>query len=52
MDKLKQKFKDDPIFAVGVLLSAAVVATGMLNALAKTVESSAYAYRASKMIVR
>jgi len=50
MKKLKARFEEDPIFAATILLSAAVVATGLLKAVAKTVESSAYAYRASKLV--
>lgn len=46
MDRLKQKFKDDPAFAVGVLVTGAVVLTGVLNAVAKNVTAGTYAYRA------
>ena len=49
MDKLKQRFKEDPVFATVVILSAASVATGLLKASAKMIESSAYAYRATTM---
>lgn len=49
MKKIKEKFENDPVFAVGVLLATVVVGTGALRAIAKTIESSAYAYRASKI---
>jgi hypothetical protein len=49
MKKLKQRFQDDPIFAITVLAVGATVLTGLLKATAKTIESSAYAYRASKL---
>lgn len=49
MDKLKAKFKDDPAFALAVIATGAIVATGAVKALAKLIESSAYAYRASKI---
>ena len=49
MDKLKDKFRNDPVFAVSVLVIGGTVATGLLNALAKNVTASAYAYRASKL---
>lgn len=49
MRKLKEKFQEDPFFAVIVLVTAATVATGLLRGTAKVIESSAYAYRASKL---
>ena len=49
MDKLKQRFKDDPAFALAVLATGAIIATGAVKAVAKLIESSAYAYRASKI---
>ena len=49
MDKLKQKFREDPLFATTVLITGAIVATGAVKAVAKLIESSAYAYRASKV---
>lgn len=49
MDKLKDKFRNDPVFAVGVIVVAATVATGLLNSVAKNVTATAYAYRASKL---
>jgi len=49
MDKLKAKFKEDPFFAVAVLTTGAIIATGAVKAVAKLIESSAYAYRASKI---
>lgn len=49
MDKLKQRFKDDPAFALTVLVVGATVGTGLLNAIAKNVTATAYAYRASKL---
>lgn len=49
MKKLKERFDNDPIFAATLILSAAVVATGLIKSTAKVIESSAYAYRASKL---
>ena len=49
MKKLKQRFEDDPAFALTVLLAGGAIAVGLLKASAKMIESSAYAYRASKM---
>jgi hypothetical protein len=49
MKRIKDRFNDDPYFATYLMIAGAVVATGLLRAVAKTVESSAYAYRASKM---
>lgn len=49
MKKLKQKFEDDPAFALTVLVVGGTVAAALLKASAKMIESSAYAYRASKM---
>ncbi len=49
MKKIKERFDNDPIFASTLILSGAIVATGLIRAIAKTVESSAYAYRASKI---
>lgn len=49
MNKLKERFKEDPVFALAVLTTGAIVLTGLLKATAKTIESSAYAYRASKL---
>lgn len=49
MKKLKQKFEEDPIFATTLIITGAVVATGLIKAIAKGIESSAYAYRASKL---
>lgn len=49
MDKLKDKFKNDPVFAVGVIIVATTTASALLNSIAKNVTATAYAYRASKM---
>ena len=49
MDKLKDKFKNDPAFAMGVIVVGAAVGTSILNSIAKNVTAAAYAYRASKM---
>lgn len=49
MKKIKQRFQEDPIFATALIIVGTVVATQLLKAVAKTVESSAYAYRASKL---
>lgn len=49
MDKLKQRFKDDPAFALAVLVVGTTAGTALLNAIAKNVTATAYAYRASKL---
>lgn len=49
MKNLKKRFEEDPIFAIIVLATAVTAATGALKVVAKTIEASAYAYRASKM---
>ena len=49
MKNLKKRFDEDPVFAATVLIVGASVTAGILKAVAKTIESSAYAYRASKM---
>lgn len=49
MKKLKERFENDPAFATAVLVSGAIVATGLIKATAKIIEASAYAYRASKL---
>lgn len=49
MDKFKEKFKNDPIFALTVVAIAVPIGVSLLNAIAKNVEASAYAYRASKL---
>lgn len=49
MDKLKARFKEDPYFATYVLIGGALALTGLVKATAKMIESSAYAYRASKI---
>ena len=49
MDKLKERFKNDPAFALTVLVVGTTVGTALLNAIAKNVTASAYAYRASKL---
>ena len=49
MKNLKQRFQDDPYFAAFVIVIGASVAAGLIKSTAKMVESSAYAYRASKL---
>lgn len=49
MDKLKERFKNDPAFALAVIAIGVPVATALLNAVAKNVTATAYAYRASKL---
>lgn len=49
MKKFKQRFNEDPYFATYVMIIGGVIVTGLLKSTAKMVESSAYAYRASKM---
>lgn len=49
MDKLKERFKNDPAFALTVLVVGATAGTALLNAIAKNVTATAYAYRASKL---
>ena len=49
MDQLKKRFKEDPAFALTVLVVGATAATALLNAVSKNVYSTAYAYRASKL---
>lgn len=48
MDKLVKRFREDPVFAVGVTIAAATAAAALLNAVARNVEATGYAYRASK----
>lgn len=49
MDKLKERFKNDPAFALTVIVVGATLGTAVLNAVAKNVTATAYAYRASKL---
>lgn len=49
MKKLKARFQEDPQFAVFVLAIAATSAALLMKSTAKLIESSAYAYRASKI---
>lgn len=49
MDKLKERFKNDPAFALTVLVVGTTLGTAVLNAVAKNVTATAYAYRASKL---
>ena len=49
MDKFKEKFRNDPVFALTVIAIAVPIGVSVLNAIAKNVEASAYAYRASKL---
>jgi hypothetical protein len=49
MDKLKERFKNDPAFALTVLVIGTGIGIKTLDVLAKNVTAAAYAYRASKM---
>lgn len=49
MKKFKEKFMEDPVFALAVIVVAVPVGTAVLNAVARNVAASAYAYRASKL---
>lgn len=49
MDKLKERFKNDPAFALTVIVVGTTVGTALLNAVAKNVYATAYAYRSSKL---
>ena len=49
MQNIIQKFKDDPQFAITVIAIAAPVAIAVISGVPKLIESSAYAYRASKL---
>ena len=49
MKNIKKRFEEDPIFAITVIATGAVLATSALKVVAKTIEATAYAYRASKM---
>lgn len=49
MDKFKEKFKNDPVFALTVIAVAVPIGVSVLNAIARNVSASAYAYRASKI---
>lgn len=49
MNELKKRFKEDPAFAMTVIVVGTIAGTAVLNAIAKNVTATAYAYRASKM---
>lgn len=49
MKNIKERFQNDPVFATTIIITATIVGTGLLKAVAKTIEASAYAYRASKI---
>jgi len=49
MKKLKQRFEDDPAFAITTIIIGASVGAMVLKGVAGLVTASAYAYRASKM---
>lgn len=49
MKKLKKAFQEDPVFAATVIIVGASVTAALLKSTAKMVESTAYAYRASKL---
>lgn len=49
MKNLKRRFDEDPVFAATVMIVGVSTAAVFLKAVAKTIESSAYAYRASKL---
>jgi hypothetical protein len=49
MDKFKEKFKNDPVFALTVVAIAVPIGVSLLNAVARNVTATTYAYRASKL---
>lgn len=49
MDKFKKRFREDPVFALTVIAVALPIGVSVLNAVAKNVTATAYAYRASKL---
>ena len=49
MKNFKQRFKEDPMFALYVVGGGTIIVTGLLKGAAKFIEASAYAYRASKL---
>ena len=49
MNELKKRFKEDPAFALTVIVVGTITGTALLNALARNVTATAYAYRASKL---
>lgn len=49
MKKFKERFMNDPMFALTVIVIAVPVGTAVLNAVARNVQATAYAYRASKL---
>ena len=49
MKKLKERFDNDPAFALTVLAVAVPTGIALLNAIARNVTASTYAYRASKL---
>jgi hypothetical protein len=49
MNKLKARFNEDPAFAITVIAIGASSAALLMKSAAKLIESSAYAYRASKI---
>lgn len=49
MKKLKQRFMEDPQFAITTIIVTASVAAALMTGSAKLIEASAYSYRASKM---
>jgi len=49
MKEFKRKFKEDPEFALMVMVVVVPVGIAAITAASKLIESSAYAYRASKL---
>lgn len=49
MKNLKKRFMEDPNFAFIATMAAGTITAGLLTGVAKLIEASAYAHRASKM---
>ena len=49
MKKLKDRFMEDPQFALTIMLVGGTVVAGLMTGSAKLIEASAYAHRASKL---
>ena len=49
MKRIKERFDNDPIFAITIIAMAATATSVLLKSGAKMIEASAYAYRASKL---
>lgn len=48
MNRLKQKFQEDPVFATAVIIASATAAAALLNSVARIIGSSGYAVHAAK----